>query len=309
MNNRIVIIGIDGMDPDLVSKWENNLPNLRKFQRFKVDSVFPPDSISAWATIFTGLNPAQHGLLHSIDYLDRRVKGFSVDTGIFKGRTFWDVASKAGKKVSIINPFLAYPVWNVNGIMVSGPVFGSGEIDAFPRSILKRYKIPPLGGIVDLPTKKTLGNFCGKTRKSTLDLAEFGIKLLKENDWSLYFITFFTLDRIQHFFWRYCDQEDPTYPGKNCYQYVIKDFYRLFDGIIGKFISLIDKNTTLIVLSDHGHGRRCTKSLNLNEVLRRKGHLVSEVERLMFLHPKYWVEKAKTKYLNFVYNYEMKILP
>ncbi|OPX18433.1 hypothetical protein BXT86_01145 [candidate division WOR-3 bacterium 4484_100] len=304
--NKVVIIGIDGMDPDCVLKWKSDLPNLSKFRMSKMKSVFPPDSISAWVTIFTGLNPAQHGILHSIDYLTNRSKDFSIDTNILRGRTFWDIASKSGRRVCIINPFLAYPPWYVNGVMVSGPVFITGAKDAFPRSILKKYSIPPLGGIVDFPTSNMLWDFFIKSKKDTEDLADFGIRLLKEQNWDLYFITFLTLDRIQHFFWRYSDEGDPTYPGKNCYQNVIKEFYQLFDEIVGEFASFIDENTVLLVISDHGHGRRCTKSLNLNEFLRKEGYLAPKIKGIEFLQPKYWMERAKTSYLNFVYRYSLE---
>jgi len=39
-------------------------------------------------------------------------------------------------------------------------------------------------------------------------------------------------------------------------------------------MKVIDSETFLIVLSDHGHGRRCTKCLNLNEFLRNKKYLL-----------------------------------
>lgn len=304
--SRALIIGIDGMDFDLVAKWERDLPTLRSLQKFQLKSVFPPDSVSAWITIFTGLNPAQHGILHSIDYLDTRAKDFSIDTSAFKGRTFWDIASEAGKKVCVVNPFLAHPVWQVNGIMVSGPVFAGGKTDTFPASVAKRYRIPPLGGRVDFPIKKRLDDFIKKTEDDTDDLAEFGLKLLKQNAWDVYFITFLTLDRIQHFFWRYCDDKDPTYPGENPYSDIIRQFYIVFDRIIGRFISAATPSTELLVVSDHGHGRRCIKSLNLNEFLRRKGYLASRVKRFKLLDARYLIEKAKMKYLNFVYNHEME---
>ena len=51
--------------------------NLDKFHFFKnlydnkklcpLESVVPADSIPSWTTIYTGLNPAEHGVLESID--------------------------------------------------------------------------------------------------------------------------------------------------------------------------------------------------------------------------------------------------
>jgi len=154
--SKVVIIGIDGLDPFLLSKWKNELPNLGSLfvdaSEITLNSTFPPDSICAWTSIYTGENPAEHGLLESIDYLANKKLTENEDRSVvFRGKTFWDIAGRNGKTVCVINPFLAYPAWDVNGIMISGPVFEGGEIKACPESILDEYKFPPIGGIVDFP--------------------------------------------------------------------------------------------------------------------------------------------------------------
>jgi predicted AlkP superfamily phosphohydrolase/phosphomutase len=71
-------------------------------------------------SIYTGLNPAKHGIIHSFDIFESSWKNIlGIDVNAFKGRTFWDKASKCGKKVCILFPFLATPPWNVNGLMMS----------------------------------------------------------------------------------------------------------------------------------------------------------------------------------------------
>jgi len=306
---KVIVIGIDGLDRFLLSKFESDLPNFRKLKNegvgLKMESVFPVDSVPAWASIYTGLNPANHGLLRSIDYLDKRCGKSDMDTGILPGRTYWDYAGTFGKKVCIINPFMAYPVWQVNGIMINGPVFIDGTVQAYPQSILEEYEVPHLGGIVGFPSKRELDKFCGETEKITLEEAEFGLKLLRDYDWDLYFICFLTLDRIQHFFWRYCFEDDPTYPGDNPYKNVIKDFYKLFDKIVGEFIVGLDSDTVIIVHSDHGHGMRSTKLLNINEILRRKGLLISRAKTSNYTNIRYLIERMKAKSLDFVHKHEL----
>ena len=53
--SKLVVIGIDGFDPILISEWERELPNLQSIKdqglSLPLRSVFPPDSIPAWATI------------------------------------------------------------------------------------------------------------------------------------------------------------------------------------------------------------------------------------------------------------------
>ncbi len=202
--SKIVVIGIDGLDPFLLKKWEETLPNIRKLcdnSNIAIDSTFPPDSICAWTSIYTGENPAEHGLIESIDYLSsKKLKSNEDRTANFKGKTFWDIAGKQNKSICIINPFLAYPAWNVNGVMVSGPVFEGGDTSGFPADILKKYKSPPLGGIVDFPNKKNLGSFLERTKKVTKELADVSLSVYKDYTPDLFFLAFLTLDRIKHFF-------------------------------------------------------------------------------------------------------------
>ena len=275
--SKIVVIGIDALDPGLIERWKDSLPNFSRiiaegiFRR--LESTMPPDSIPAWVTIYTGMQPWQHGIVDSVDYLEIRGGAKALDTKILIGRTFWDLASKAGKRVCVINPLLAYPVWNVNGIMVNGPVFITGEVQAFPPEILARYKLPELGGMVDFPKKTELQDFIQKTEKSTLDLADFGLKLFDLEAWDVYFLCFLTLDRVMHFLWRYTDPCDPTYPGPNPYEGKIKHFFEIFDSIVGRFMDSLSDGQSLMIISDHGHGMRPPNALFLNEVLRREGLL------------------------------------
>lgn len=293
---KVVVIGIDGMDYELTHRFLPNLPNIKRISQFgsflPFFSVFPPDSIPAWVTCFTGKDPSEHGILASIDYLSK--KKIFIDISQFQGQTFWDIIGRKGYKVCVINPFLAYPVWEVNGIMISGPVFISGEIQVYNSLKINLDNVPKsFGGIVDFPKKKELAEFAEKAYKDTLEQAEFGLDLFQKFHFDLFFQTFLTLDRIQHFFWRYCDKDDPTYPESNPFENTIFKFYKLFDEIIGRFLQLLKPEDILIVISDHGHGRRCIYCFNVNEYLRRKGFLKTKggIKALL-------IEKMKNNFLH-----------
>ena len=309
-NTKIILLGIDGMDFDYTQSILHYLPNIKKlFDKglgapFK--SVFPPDSIPSWITAYTGKDPSEHGVLESINYLangDRRIK---VNSSIFRGATFWDYLGNEDIDVCIINPFMAYPVWPVNGLMVNGPVFISGDIQISAPELVKDIPIPNgLGGITDFPTKKTLSKFCDKIVKDTQEQMEFGISLLKKNRPQFFFQIFLTMDRLQHFLWRYCDKEDPTYPGKNIYEKKIENFYILIDKIIGKFLDAMEPDGQLIVISDHGHFRRCTHCFNINEFFRRKGYLTSHAENKIFCK-ELIIEKMKNLLLQFFNDHDLE---
>jgi predicted AlkP superfamily phosphohydrolase/phosphomutase len=63
---RIVILGIDGMDPQFLERHWGSLPNLSRLREegeFKrLETIMPPQSPVAWSTFITGMDPGGHGI-------------------------------------------------------------------------------------------------------------------------------------------------------------------------------------------------------------------------------------------------------
>ncbi|HEV2419266.1 MAG TPA: alkaline phosphatase family protein, partial [Terriglobia bacterium] len=76
---QVVVLGFDGADPNLVSKWmaEGKLPNLARLARegtfSPLGTTNPPESPVAWASFATGLNPGNTGIF---DFLTRDPKTY-----------------------------------------------------------------------------------------------------------------------------------------------------------------------------------------------------------------------------------------
>ena len=272
----LVVLGIDGLDAGYVTDHLDELPTLQAFARTGVvsalPSIFPPDSIPAWITIFTGEPPDAHGVIESIDYLAKNpASAVEAAPNLLHGRTFWDVASKRGSRVCVVNPFMAYPAWEVNGTMVSGPVFvESAGVSVCPEDAVAGLPLPQLGGIVDFPTPSTMGEFLETSLRTTTEQAEFGLALLERTRPDLFFMNILTIDRIQHFLWRYCDPADPTYPGASQLEDGIARAYRLVDDLVAGFVAAAG-GSRVVVISDHGHGRRPPTMFYVDELLRRNG--------------------------------------
>jgi hypothetical protein len=273
----VVFLGIDGLDWRFVDMHLGTLPTLRSMAESGVltplPSIFPPDSIPAWITIFTGEPPDVHGVVESIDYLAKNpAQATERAPSFLRGRTFWDVISAEGHSVCVVNPFMAYPAWPVNGAMVSGPVFvDEAEPSLEPPDVADGLPLPQLGGIVDFPTESTITDFVERTRQVTEDQAEFGLKLLERVSPDFFFMNLLTVDRIQHFLWRYCDPTDPTYPGPTGLADSILRAYVQMDDIVGRFVSAAGEAGVVLVASDHGHGMRPPTMLYVDELLRRAG--------------------------------------
>jgi predicted AlkP superfamily phosphohydrolase/phosphomutase len=275
MSKRILIIGIDSMDSILLERYYEFMPSFKKLKTesptIKMHSVFPPDSDTAWASIYTGLNPANHGLVNFLDPIEKSIKiqTQESESDYVSGKTFWDVASQHGIKNLLLFPHITYPTWKINGIMVSRSRIGQ-PIKMYPES-LNISSLSNLQAPVGVPkkTKANLSRLLIGYRNLLMNEEKFFIEMMKKNDWDICFCYSSILDAIQHYFWDINKQKyfDPVF-GE-----VIKEFYIRYDQLITKLIETVDDDTCIIVLSDHGHTSRPEQLININEILRINGYL------------------------------------
>jgi predicted AlkP superfamily phosphohydrolase/phosphomutase len=107
-----------------------------------------------------------------------------------------------------------------------------------------------------------------KERTSMLD---FELNRFKKG---VFFCYFSFLDTIQHMFWRYRDPEHPLYEkdAPREYKNAIEAWYEKMDEVLGKVMQRLDKEDTLIVLSDHGFNT-FRRAVHINSWLRMNGYL------------------------------------
>ena len=91
----------------------------------------------------------------------------------------------------------------------------------------------------------------------------------------LLFYYFSTTDRTQHMFWRTMDARHPAHDPRLAREYgsAIEDCYREADALVGQALEAADRDTTLIIVSDHGFAP-WYRSFNLNTWLSQNGYLV-----------------------------------
>lgn len=274
--SQMMIIGIGGLDADLLRVYGPSLPNLRRLMLespfLELRSTIPPEPVPAWASVYTGLNPANHGMLAKMDCLERAVP----DPQLFQEELFWEKAARAGKRVCVINPLLSGPDRSIEGLFLSPSHGAASPANAFP-SLLNEPLIPPAS---------QLATFCDALKEGTEQQVAVALELLAREPWDLFFVQLDALDHVQHFLWRYSDPSDPMYPGKNEHASRILDFYRLFDQIVGRFRAAMAGQYILAVVSSHGHERRCIYRLHINEWLREQNFLTpqSKIKPLFGYH-------------------------
>jgi len=276
-DRKVIIIGIDSLEPRFVETLVSRGIS-RGFKYFYEDgivlrmrSTFPPDTVLAWPTIYTGLVPQRFNLRPEPEsILEMQVKSLDVRMKI-KGKTFWDIASRLGKRVCVVNPIFAYPPWHVNGVMVSGPSFGlrGSTLSVPPMDYAKKYKLGTYGRTPLLIHEYK--EMYSEALQQLLDVFRLTITLLNRDNYDLVFTADYTLDRVQHYFWRFDDEDDPHRPKLiNVYKGFIEKYYELLDRLIAYFIEKYSDEYTVIVLGDHGHARRPTRLISVEKILNAR---------------------------------------
>ncbi len=119
--------------------------------------------------------------------------------------------------------------------------------------------------------------------------------LLTEQEWDYFHFVDIGLDRMHHGFWNYFDPRHVQFDPDNPYQDAIPEYYRLLDEQIGSVLELLDDETILLVVSDHG-AQRLDGGFAINEWLIREGLLVlNEYPKTLTPFEKLNVNWSKTK--------------
>ena len=147
---RVVILGFDGMDPNLAERYmgQGRLPHLAKlrdqgtFRRLR--TTCPPISPVAWSTFQTGCNPGKHNIY---DFLARdlgsylpllssaeikgprrrlRIGQYSLPLGkpqislLRRSRPFWHWLGERGIFCSVLRVPVTFPPEKFQGVLLSG---------------------------------------------------------------------------------------------------------------------------------------------------------------------------------------------
>jgi len=250
---KVILIGIDGADPNLLQKWigQGHLPTFKKLQERgswgKMKSTIPPFSAPAWTSIVTGCTPGKHSIygFEATGTLEPKL----INSRYRKVPAIWNLISKIGKNCIVVNVPGTYPPEKINGAMITGLLTPSKDVTfTYPKTIKERLIDDDLGSyeleqfwLEDFSRAKmkkrdpqALINHINNQMASRLTVAG---NLMKEIPWDFCMIVFRGTDTAQHFLF---DSEKLLL---SCYEKV--------DELVNKIIEN-NADATIFVVSDHG---------------------------------------------------------
>jgi predicted AlkP superfamily phosphohydrolase/phosphomutase len=288
-----MVIGLDGATFTVLNPLmrQGYLPNLsamiEKGGHSVLQSTVPPFSASAWASFMTGKNPGKHGLFDfRAPVMTNPMRPLTNATSI-RSKTLWRILSDAGRKVCAINVPMTYPPEKVDGFVIGGIMTSVIQDRCFHPPELHERIVGAVGeyrpepdwdkyredGLRDVGYDVIL-RLVEEVTALSQKRGEAALFLLGELDWDLFMIVFTSVDRLQHFAWKYLDPRHHDYESEaaEMYKGVLAGYYSCLDDMIGQLTRRIGEDVHTIILSDHGFGPQY-KKFYINNWLVEQGFL------------------------------------
>ena len=270
---RVIVIALDGIPYSFFAAIEemNLSPLLSSLHQtnkiYPMTTTLPPVSSVAWASFLTGVNPGVHGLT---GFVDRKPDGYEpfVPTAVnLRVSTIYQHLSRLGLRVCSIGVPATFPPVPINGILVSGFLAPNVERSVYPLEEVEILKSFDYRLDIDAwsarESDESLIIQLPKMLSARINTANH---YLNREKWDLFVFHILETDRLHHFMWR--QMKDKESKALDLFSTV----YGQIDNFLQKIMGSLSKDTSLIILSDHGF-TELKKDFYLNRWLMEAGYL------------------------------------
>jgi predicted AlkP superfamily phosphohydrolase/phosphomutase len=278
---KILVIGLDCAAPELLF-GDEQLVNIRRLMDAgcfgTLESVVPPITVPAWMCMSTSQDPGSLGVYGFRNRVDHSYKNLGiVNSKSINALAIWDQVAREGGRSVLIGVPPAFPPRKVNGICVGCFLTPDIKTAVYTHPPAIAQEIEDLVGdyAVDVKGFRTENKDWLRDEIYAMSRKLFTVvrHYLQNAEWDYFQFVEIGLDRVHHGFWSHHDPEHIHHVPGNPYRHVIRDYYRYLDEQIGSLLELLDDDTAVLVVSDHG-ARRLDGGFCVNEWLIRQGLLV-----------------------------------
>lgn len=285
MKKKVLLIGWDAADWKiiwpLISKGE--MPALKKLIENGVygnmATMNPPYSPMLWSTVATGKTPDKHGVLGFVELMPN-LKGIRpVTVTTRKSKAVWNILHHKGYKSNVVGWWPSFPAEPINGVMVSdkfqkinkdpkakNPILNGtihpksmakdiADLRMFPQEITEAHILPfmPKAKEIDQENDKGLTSFA-KIMSENVTVHAAATNLMRTTEWDFMAVYYDLIDHFCHAFMKYHPPKQGPIPQKyfDIYKDNVNGAYRFQDMMLERTMELVDDDTTVIIMSDHG---------------------------------------------------------
>jgi predicted AlkP superfamily phosphohydrolase/phosphomutase/tetratricopeptide (TPR) repeat protein len=284
--NKVLLIGWDAADWKVIFPLieQGKMPTLASLINRgvygRLQTLDPPLSPMLWTSIATGMRADKHRIGGFIEPTPNGDGLRPVTSTSRKVKAIWNILNQEGYKSNVVAWWPSNPAEPINGVMVSNLYqvakksltenweMPSGTVHPESLSeVMKEFRIHPQeitlamahpfvpNIATDLELRKEKRTFgILKTIANAATVHAASTYLQTEHEWDFMAVYHDAIDHFSHLAMRYFPPRRPQIDEKefNDFKDVVEAAYRFHDMMLERTLELIDDNTTVILISDHG---------------------------------------------------------
>lgn len=282
---KLLLIGWDAADWEIINPLmeQGLMPTLKKFLSESaygnIATLDPPYSPMLWTSIATGKHAFDHGVLGFTELLPDGSGIRPISAHSRKVKALWNIFNQEGLKSNVVSWWPSNPVEDINGVMVSNfyqhartkyeeewPLLEGTINDEKHREPLAKLRIHPQELTAAhiqpfIPNLKSLKTEEDKVLAGLVKILAHASSvhsattyLMEETEWDFMAVYHDAIDHICHLAMKYRAPqlkgiEDEAHEN---YKDLVDSMYRYHDMMLDRTLDLIDDDTYMMILSDHG---------------------------------------------------------
>ncbi len=271
---------------------EGRMPNVARMRREGssgiLHSIRPFVSPTIWTCIATGKTEEKHGISGFVVNTPKSADASPTTSNMRKVKAVWQILSAAERSVGVIGWLVTYPADVVNGYLISSHVTlalsakrearAPNQTDdwlsegVYPKSLWSEvadnvYHEEDVGdSIIESFIATSTDRARQEENVRTSSLAKFYAADVTSLTLSRHFfetrpadfnaVYFRGSDMTSHFFWRFMEPEswkkELSAEAVETFSPVVERYYAFADSLLGEMLELVDDDTVVVLLSDHG---------------------------------------------------------
>jgi len=283
---RLLIVGLDAMEADLVDRWvaSGDLPTLERLRRGGVwcrpSSLPGLGSDANWMSFLTGVRPGRHGR-YFYRQLDNGTYSAARPEEKSWGRDpFWVQIGRSGKRCIAIDMPYGAVTGEFDGIQITDWLVHDRiyrEARSWPEYVVDR--LAKSGARYEAHVH----DLHGRSRTDCVDMIQqlkqrvetktkVALDFAAREPWDMFLVTFTDAHDAGHVLWHLHDPSHPQHDAALAAEIgdPLKAIYVAIDSALGRLVSAVGKDVTVIVFSGIGMGPNYSGNFLLDEFLRTR---------------------------------------